>query len=70
MTEHGIEPPAHLHVKVAKNTDDTVHITLPANPQEDDLSDDDLSGAAGGSAGGQLASGAPRRLRGIVEALS
>ena len=49
LTEHGIEPPEHLDVKVVENSDDTVHITLPQAPEGDDLSDEDLSAAAGGA---------------------
>jgi len=42
------EIPAHIDVKVVENSDDTVHITLPVANESDDLSDDDLSSAAGG----------------------
>jgi hypothetical protein len=39
-----------MDVKVVENADDCVHITLPAAPAESmDLSDDELSNAAGGS---------------------
>jgi len=51
LSERGIEVPAHLDVKVVENTDDTVHITLPAAPSGAGLSDDELVAAAGG--GGQ-----------------
>ena len=54
LAEHGIEAPAHIDVKVVENSDDTVHITLPAAPLGDDLSDDDLSAAAGGAWGTRL----------------
>ena len=47
LAEHGIEAPAHIDVKVVENTDDTVHITMPQAPQVDDLSDDEISAAAG-----------------------
>jgi hypothetical protein len=37
-------------VKVVENADDCVHITLPAAPGgSEDLSDDELSNAAGGN---------------------
>ena len=49
LAEHGIEAPAHINVKVVENSDDTVHITLPRAPQGDDLSDEDLATAAGGT---------------------
>jgi mersacidin/lichenicidin family type 2 lantibiotic len=40
-----------MDVKVVENADDCVHITLPAAPAGSmDLSDDELSNAAGGSA--------------------
>ena len=48
MTEHGIEAPAHMDVKVVENTDDTVHIVLPQALQGGDLSDAEVSDAAGG----------------------
>ena len=47
LAEPGIEAPAHIDVKVVENSHDTVHITLPQAPQGDDLSDDELSAAAG-----------------------
>ena len=41
--------PDGIDVHVVENADDCVHITLPAPPAGDgDLSDDDLSNAAGG----------------------
>ena len=41
--------PDNLDVKVVENADDCVHITLPAPPDGNmDLSDDELSNAAGG----------------------
>jgi hypothetical protein len=41
--------PNNLDVKVVENADDCVHITLPAPPVgHGDLSDDELSNAAGG----------------------
>jgi hypothetical protein len=49
LAEHGLEPLAHLEVKMVENTDDTVHITLPASQSDGDLSDEELSAAAGGA---------------------
>ena len=41
--------PDGMDVKVVENADDCVHITLPAAPGgSEDLSDDELSNAAGG----------------------
>ena len=49
LKEHGLDVPDNLDVKVVENADDCVHITLPAPPAGDmDLSDDELSNAAGG----------------------
>ena len=48
--EHGLDAPDNMDVKVVENTDTTVHITLPAPPAGHmDLSDDELSNAAGGN---------------------
>ena len=52
LKEYGLDVPDNLDVKVVENADDCVHITLPAPPAGDhDLSDDELSNAAGGSVG-------------------
>ena len=49
LKEHGLDVPDNLDVKVVENADDCVHITLPAPPAgEMDLSDEELSNAAGG----------------------
>ena len=51
LKEHGLDVPDGMDVKVVENADDCVHITLPAPPAGDhDLSDDELSNAAGGAA--------------------
>ena len=48
--DYGLEVPDGMDVKVVENADDCVHITLPAAPAgAGDLSDDELSNAAGGS---------------------
>ena len=53
LKEHGLDVPDGIDVKVVENADDCVHITLPAPSAGDmDLSDDELSNAAGGSNGG------------------
>ena len=52
LKEHGLDVPDNLDVKVVENADDCVHITLPAPPAGDnDLSDEELSNAAGGTLG-------------------
>ena len=51
LKDYGLEVPDGMDVKVVENADDCVHITLPAAPAgSGDLSDDELSNAAGGSA--------------------
>jgi len=47
LTEHGIEFPDRIDVKVVENTEACVHITIPKRPPGE-LSDDDLLDAAGG----------------------
>jgi hypothetical protein len=50
LKDYGLEVPDGMDVKVVENADDCVHITLPAAPAGSmDLSDDELSNAAGGS---------------------
>ena len=49
LAEHGIDVPANMNVNVVENTDNTVHITMPMAPASAaDLSDEELSNAAGG----------------------
>ena len=49
LAEYDMPVPDGMDVKVVENADDRVHITLPAPPAGDgDLSDDELSDAAGG----------------------
>ena len=50
MAEYDIPVPEGMNVKVVENADDCVHITLPAPPAGVmDLSDTELSKAAGGT---------------------
>ena len=50
LKDYGLEVPDGMDVKVVENADDCVHITLPAAPAgSGDLSDDELSNAAGGT---------------------
>ena len=50
LAEYDMPVPDNLDVKVVENADDCVHITLPAPPAGGmDLSDDELSNAAGGT---------------------
>ena len=49
LAEHGLDVPEGIDVKVVENADDCVYITLPAPPAgHGDLSDEELSKAAGG----------------------
>ena len=58
LAERGIEMPDGMDVTVVENTDNTVHITLPMAPDgHAELSDEELSNAAGGGCGLQLNSG-------------
>ena len=47
LAEYGMDVPDGLDVKVVENSDNCGHITLPMQPTGD-LSDDELSDAAGG----------------------
>ena len=49
LAEYGMDVPGGMDVKVVENADNCVHITMPAPPAGDgDLSDGELSNAAGG----------------------
>ena len=49
LNERGIPTRDNVEVKVVENAEDCVHITLPSSPNKSmDLSDDELSNAAGG----------------------
>ena len=49
LAEYGMDVPDGIDVNVVENTDTTVHITMPAPPSgHGDLSDEELSNAAGG----------------------
>ena len=50
LAEHGMDVPEGINVNLVENTDTTVHVTLPAAPDgHADLSDEELSAAAGGT---------------------
>jgi len=52
LAEYDIPVPDGIDVNVVENADDCVHIALPAPPAgHGDLSDDELSEAAGGGGG-------------------
>ena len=49
LAEYGMDVPDGIDVNIVENTDNTVHITMPATPSgHQDLSDDELRNAAGG----------------------
>ena len=50
LAEHGMDVPEGINVNVVENTDNTVHVTLPAAPTANgaDLSDEELENASGG----------------------
>ena len=49
LTEYGMDVPANMNVNVVENSDNTVHITMPQAPAgAGELSDEELSNAAGG----------------------
>ena len=48
LAEYGMDVPDGMDVNVVENTDNCVHITLPMKPSGD-LTDDELSNAAGGA---------------------
>ena len=51
LAECGMAVPDNIDVNVVENSDNTVHITLPMAPNgHQNLSDDELSNAAGGMA--------------------
>ena len=49
LAEYGMDVPANIDVNVVENSGNTVHITMPAAPSgAAELSDEELSNAAGG----------------------
>ena len=49
LAEYGIDVPANMNVNVVENSDNTIHIPMPAAPAGDgELSDEELSNVAGG----------------------
>ena len=57
LAERGIDVPDNMNVNVVENSDNTVHITMPKTPAgASDLSDEELSAAAGGSVHQKLCS--------------
>ena len=48
LAEYDMPVPDGMDVKVVENADNCVHITMPMAPGGNDLSDEELSAAAGG----------------------
>ena len=49
LAEYGMDVPANVDVKVVENSENCVHITMPAVPASDsELSDQELDNVAGG----------------------
>jgi hypothetical protein len=55
--EAGISFPANLNVNVHVDTPDAVHIVIPRNPAESELSDETLNAVSGGTGELTCASG-------------
>ena len=52
LAEYGMDVPDGMDVKMVENADNCVHITMPADPSGSmELSDEELSNAAGGTGG-------------------
>jgi hypothetical protein len=49
LKERGVEVPAGVQIRVLEDTDQVIHLTLPAQAQEEELSDEALEGVAGGA---------------------
>ena len=48
LAEFGVSVEDHIAIKTVNNTPNTYHFVVPAKPDGDELSDDDLEAAAGG----------------------
>ena len=57
LAEYDMPVPDGMDVKVVENADNCVHITMPAAPGGNDLSDEELSAAAGGCYTGCVVTG-------------
>lgn len=52
LKEEGVEVPEGIKVVVVEDTSTVMHLVLPPKPSEDELSEEDLSQAAGGHCSG------------------
>ena len=48
LKEAGLEAPEGIELRVVEDTDKVVHLVLPPKPSSDELSEEQLSNAAGG----------------------
>jgi hypothetical protein len=48
LKERGLEVPGGVQIRMVEDTDQILHLTLPAKPRERELSDAELAGVAGG----------------------
>lgn len=48
LKEAGLEIPEGIEVRVVEDTDTVYHLVLPPKPADDELSEEELSNAAGG----------------------
>jgi len=49
LNEEGVKVAPEIEIRVVENTDDLLHLTLPAQPHRGELADADLAGVAGGA---------------------
>ena len=49
LKEQGLEVSAGVQVRVVENTDQVIHLTLPAKRRDGELSEDELENVAGGN---------------------
>ena len=48
LTECGLEVPGGVEIRIVEDTDQILHLTLPAKSREGELSDAELAGVSGG----------------------
>ena len=48
LKEYGLEVPPGIQLRLLEDTDQIIHLTLPAKPRTGELSDADLAAVAGG----------------------
>jgi hypothetical protein len=48
LEEHGLEVPAGVTIRVVEDTDTLIHLSLPPQPSDKELTEEDLAAVAGG----------------------